>query len=140
MILVPDAGSLELLERTLRSALAVDVPLSVRLYGNDYTPVPGSVLANFTEAGWLGYFRETINRAGWDAAVLVGGLASVTYGTVFEWTNNSGADVTVYGWYAVNPATAVVQLAERFGTTRTLAAGAKLQLQPVVTGTTRPCV
>lgn len=140
MILVPDAGSLELLEQMLRAALVVDVPLSVRLFSNDYTPVPSSVLSDFTEAGWTGYFRETINRAGWNAAVLVSGLASMTYGSTFEWTNNSGAPVTVYGWYAVNPATAVVQIAERFGVTRTIAAGAKLQLQPVVTGTTRPCV
>lgn len=135
MIVTPDEGKIELLDNTLRRALAVDQPLSVRLYANDYTPVAASVLGSFTEAAWLGYFRETINRATWGAPVIVGGKASSTYGTVFEWTNNSGASVTVFGYYIVNPATAKVQWAERFAVTRTIAAGAKLQLQPVVTGT-----
>lgn len=140
MIVIPDAGSLEVLTQAFSSALVVDVPLSVRLFSNNYTPDQSSVLANFTEAGWLGYFRQTINRADWYNALLVGGVASLEYSLVFLWTNTSGAPQTVYGWYAVNPATAVVQIAERFGTTRVLAPGAQLQLAPVVTGTTRPCV
>lgn len=135
MIVTPDAGKLELLGDTIRTALVVDVPLSCRLYSNDYTPVAGSVLANFTEAGWLGYFRETIARATWGAPAIVAGRASSTYGTVFEWTNQTAAPVTVYGYYIVNPATAVVRWAERFGTTRVLAPGEALQLQPVITGT-----
>jgi hypothetical protein len=135
MMVVPDLGAVELLEQAFRSALAVDVPLSVRLYSNNYTPDDDSVLGDFTESGWLGYFRETVNRNGWNAALVVAGMAAITYATVFEWTNTSGSDATVYGYYVVNPATAAVQFAERFGTPRVVAAGAKLQLQLVVTGT-----
>lgn len=135
MIVIPDAGKIELLDTTLRAALVVDVPLSLRLYSNDYTPVAGSVLGSFTECGWLGYFRETITRATWAAPSIVGGKASSTYPTVFQWTNNSGGSVTVFGYYVVNPATAVVRWAERFPVTRVIVAGGVLQVQPVVTGT-----
>jgi hypothetical protein len=134
VIVIPDLGAVEKLEESWRTALAVDVPLSLRLYSNDYTPGDGSALADFTEAGWLGYFRETVNRAGWNAAGLVDGVATIVYGTVFEWANNSGASVTVYGYYCVNPASAVVRIAERFGEPRVLAVGAKLSIQLVVTG------
>ena len=135
MIVTPDEGKLELWGDAFKSPLVTDTPLSVRLYSNDYTPVDGSTLADFTEAGWGGYFRETINRAGWGVPTIIDTRASGTYATVFEWTNNSGASVTVYGYYVVNPATGKVRWAERFGSPRVLAAGKKLQLQCVTTDT-----
>lgn len=133
MIAIPDEGKLELLDRLFRAALAVDVPLDVRLYRNDYTPGDGSTLSSFTEATFTGYFRETIARATWDPSALDGHKGKITYATVFEWTNNGATAQTLYGYYIVNPATAKVNWSERFATPFELQPGAKLQLQPVVT-------
>lgn len=134
MIVIPDEGAMELLGKTLRSALAVDESYSLRLYRNDYTPAAGSTLASFTEASFLGYFRWDLTRAGWIVPVMEAGR-SVTVWTAAEvkWTAADGPQ-TIYGYYVVAPATAKVAWAERFTDPRVMNAGSVLSILPRLTG------
>lgn len=134
MIVVPDAGAIELLNKTLLSALAVADDYSLRLYRNDYTPVAGSVLASFLEATFAGYFRHTLLRSGWGAPSIVAGRARVEYtASVTDWTCTAGSQ-TIYGYYVVAPASGAVAWAERFTDPVNLAASGKLVVLPRFTG------
>lgn len=134
MIVVPDEGAIELLSKTLRAALVTDESYSLRLYRNDYTPVAGSTLASFTEATFLGYYRQDLARASWGVPVIESGRAvSVYSGPGPEWTAGDGPQ-TIYGYYVVAPATAKVAWAERFNVPRTLAVGEKLTIAARLTG------
>lgn len=138
MILVPDAGERAMLDVTLRAPLVTDIVLSLRLYKNDYTPVAASVLADFTEATFMGYFRRDLARADWSTPVTVLGRARSEHGTAaLTWTN-SGASQTVYGYFIVDPGTAIVWWAERFNVPRVVPNGGQLVLQPALTGRTEP--
>jgi hypothetical protein len=134
MIVVPDEGEIELLNKTLRAALAVDESYSLRLFRNDYTPNAGSTLASFTEASFLGYFRYDLTRAGWTVPTIVDGRA-VTDWTAAEvkWTA-AGGPQTIYGYYVIAPATAKVAWGERFDDPRVMDDGVMLQIIPRLTG------
>lgn len=44
--------------------------MKMHLYVNNYTPLPSSVLGDFTEAAWPGYAAQTLSV--WSAASIVG--------------------------------------------------------------------
>lgn len=131
-LVVPDLGEVELLRLMLKTALAVDEPLSLRLYANDYAPNRQSVLANFTAASFDGYAPITLARAGWSAPATVGGIAQSTHGAApAQWIAASGSQ-TCYGYYVTDAAGAVVYWAERFPAPLTVTTAVPILVVPVM--------
>lgn len=96
-IKVPDEGLLLFCEAA-RDMLQGDN--QIRLYKNDYTPVAGSTLANFTEADFSGYSSLTLT--GGSNAVMDGGRAKVGY-SARVFTHDGGVTANqIYGYYVQN--------------------------------------
>lgn len=134
MIVIPDEGAIELLNKTLRAALVTDESYSLRLYRNDYTPAPGSTLTSFDEATFLGYYRQDLLRSGWGVPAIVTGRAESEYTErEISWTPAASGQV-IYGYYVVAPLTAKVAWAERFVTPLTMGNGQPLIILPKLTG------
>jgi hypothetical protein len=133
MILVPDEGETRLWTELLDGG-TVRENWTLKLYQNNYTPVPGSTAASFTEANFTGYASKTLTRTvsastwqtvaegaptgAWNGQANV---AKSTYGTsaqVFSITG--GASQTVYGYYVVGATSGKVIMAEQFASSRTL--------------------
>ena len=107
-LLVPDVGEVLLLSYALNKVAQGDVKL--RLYTNDYTPVEGSVVGDFTEATAAGYAAITLTGASWTIATATG----VTTATYAQQTFTLTAASTDYGYYVTNNAGTQVLWAERF--------------------------
>lgn len=134
MIVIPDVGAVELLGKTLKDALVTDESYSLRLFRNDYTPGASTVLGNFLESSFDGYFRRDLERALWATPDIVDGKARSVY-TVnpIVWTCGLVGQ-TVYGYYVVAPSTARVVWCQRFETPRLLVTGNTLELSVSFTG------
>lgn len=134
-VFCPDAGAIRLLELLLSEDPANIGNLSLRLFGNDYTPDPSSVTGDFVEPEWIGYYRQTLERASWGVPTIDAGRAVVEYdGPPLSWTNNSGGTVTVYGYTVVDPVTEITLWCERADTSRVLAPGEELTVAILLTG------
>lgn len=107
---VPTAGELKLLEYMLGRTATADCTL--HLYTNNYTPVDGSVLGDFTEMSGQGYASKTLTKTSWGAASTVSTKASSSYAQQ-TWTFTAGGPATVYGYYIKDSANVVV-FAEKF--------------------------
>jgi hypothetical protein len=130
---VVNEGELELLDKCLKDALSVDEGYTLKLYKNDYTPTNTDTSASYTVANFDGYADQPLTRAGWNAATTNGsGEAESTYSIEQSWTCNSGTQ-TIYGYYVLGATSGKVLWAERFTTTRTLAAGDMLKMTPKFT-------
>lgn len=108
----PDDGTK--LSLHLIAKLAV---LQLRLFKNNYTPVNGSVNADFTEADFDGYAE--ISLVSWDDPFIGGdGKAKIEHPTqTFTDTGNTTPN-DIYGYYVtyVISGTTYVLMAERFVT------------------------
>ena len=107
-ILVPDVGEVLLLSYMLNNVQPADVKLHI--YVNDYTPVEGSTIANFTECTAAGYAPITLTGANWTISTVAG----VTTASYPEQTFTMTATSTDYGVYITNNAGTQVLWAERF--------------------------
>ena len=107
-LLVPDVGEVLLLSYALDKVVPGNVFL--RLFTNNYTPVEGSVYADFTEATADGYAEIEIEGNDWTIATSVG----VTTAAFAQQTFTFTAASTNYGYYVVNNAKNQVLWAERF--------------------------
>ena len=91
---------------------------SLRLFRNDFTPVAGSVLADFTVANFTGYTSKTLTRAvgagTWGAPSLNGNVSESVYGTDQSFTYTGATSQTIYGWYIVGATSGKVILAHRW--------------------------
>lgn len=87
---------------------------TLRLLQNDYTPVPDSALANFTEATFPGYAE--VDLAGeWGALTEdANGKWSITANPQTFTRSGVGADNVIYGFYVLDATE--VMFAERFAT------------------------
>lgn len=132
MLVIPDEGVTLLLGKMLKDALSSGEDYTLKLYQNDYTPVPSSTAASFTECTFGGYAAKPLTRAGWGTPSLVSGKASTTYSVMQTWTL-SGSPQTVYGYFVLGAITGKVLWAEKFAAARTLTAGDQLDLTPVFT-------
>lgn len=131
-LVTPNAGELELLDKMLKDALSSDEDYILKLFQNDYTPDQATVVGSLTEANFTNYAAVTLTRAGWNDAVTVSNKAESSYGSVPQsWTCGSSGN-TIYGYYVCNPSDTVLW-AERFATSRVLADGDILNLQPKFT-------
>jgi len=83
----------------------------LRLFSNDITPTPGTLLDAFVEATYAGYTVKDPSGT-WGAIYKVLNGLYQTDGTVFNYAATAGADQTVYGWYIDDGV--VVRLSRRF--------------------------
>ena len=107
-LLMPDVGEVLLLSYSLNKVAATDVKL--RLFTNDYTPVEGSVVGNFTEAVAAGYAAIALVGASWTISS-AGGVTTAAYA---QQTFTLTAASTNYGYYITNNDGSQVLWAERF--------------------------
>jgi hypothetical protein len=107
-LLAPDVGEVIMLSRILNKAATGDVKL--HLYTNNYTPVEGSLLANFTECVATGYAVKTLTGASWTVATAAG----TTEASYAEQTFTLTASATVYGYYVTDSAGTGLLWAELF--------------------------
>lgn len=129
-MVIPDEGKPYWLNRSLHPSGNPSENWTVRLYVNDYTPVDGSTVADFTAASFTGSGAVTVPASGWSAAVIVSNVAESTNSTTPTWTNTGGSTQTAYGWYAVGATSGVVLCAQRFDISRTMSPGATETLSP----------
>ena len=109
-LLVPNVGAQEILRRALNYSATGDV--SLRLFQNDYTPVEGSVVGDFTVATWTGYANKTLTGASWTVTLADPSEASYAIQT---FTSSAGSQNQAnYGYYITNAAGTVLIYAERF--------------------------
>ncbi|MBE3084688.1 MAG: hypothetical protein IMZ64_00540 [Bacteroidetes bacterium] len=110
-LLVPDEGEVNLLSHALNKIASADVKLC--LFTNNYTPVEGSVYADFTEAvadDPADYVRITLTGASWTITTTTG-VTTATYAQqTFTFTQAS----VNYGYFVINNAGTKVLWAERF--------------------------
>ncbi len=130
-LLVPDVGEVELLDKMLKDALSTDETLTFRLFTNDFTPVEGSVLTDFTEAIFAGYAASVLTRASWPAAATAAGVTSTT-NAVQGNTKTDAGSVTVFGYTVEGTTSTVLLWAERFAASRTLNQNDTLNVTPRV--------
>lgn len=129
-MVIPNAGK----QKWLAWALADDgttlEEFTVELYQNDYTPVDGSLLANFTPADFTGYAAVFLARSGFSAPVIVANVAESTHVTVPEYECTGGSPQTVYGWVMYGSTSNVAVAAQRFDSPRVMASGSVERLDP----------
>lgn len=136
-IVVPNEGAPKLLRPTLGVVDATSYAWYVRLYKNDYTPVPGSTLGNFTYADFTGADPVALDESLWGGFAIVSDRAVAIYdsGTPIEW-ENTGSAQTVYGYVVYDDNDNAVLFAERFASPEDLDTLDVLQLVLKFTGGT----
>jgi len=128
--IIVNEGKLLALNDEITSLL---VNCTLRLFKNNYIPVPGSLLANFTEPTGVsvGYAPFTLN-SGWGAPVLGVDQFYTTTNSVRTWTNSGLVNwEAVYGWFYVDPTNTYAISAGLFNTPITLLPGQTLPMIPV---------
>ncbi len=109
MALVVPSGSEETMLDTIVNFVAPET-LMLRLYTNNYTPVEGTVTANFTEASGFGYAAVSLTPASW--VTTAGNPSTAAYPQVtFTFT---GALGNVYGYFVAQTTSLKTMWAELF--------------------------
>jgi hypothetical protein len=104
---VPNAIEVEVLTTLLTPAH------TMKLYGNDYTPVDGSVTANFTEIAGGGYVSKALVFASW--TIVAGTPSTASYATqTWIFTGAINAPGTIYGYFVSRNTDGKLLMAERF--------------------------
>jgi hypothetical protein len=110
----PNAGEVDILTQVL------SIDHILELYSNNYTPVEGSVVGNFTAATATGYAAETLSGGAWN---VVSGDPTVGTHTSTKTFTGTGVAQTVYGYFIRRTSNNVVRWARRFDTALTLGLG-----------------
>lgn len=107
-LIVPDTLELEVLQDLLNT------PLSMKLYGNDYTPVSGSTPGAFTEITGGGYAFKPLIFANW--TITSGDPSEAVYNATQVWTFTGVIDPpgSIYGYYVTRDSDGALMWAERF--------------------------
>jgi hypothetical protein len=131
-LVVPDVGELYMLDR-IRAALNAPVITFLRLYQNNYTPVQGSVLADFTEATFSGYAQLAVTDFG--AAATVSNKAKIICAAAKVFSHSGGATSnTIYGYHVVYLGAPTILYAERFASPIVMAvSGDVISITPALT-------
>jgi hypothetical protein len=111
---IPGAGENFLLARVLTS------PLRVRLYGNNITPGPNSVLSDFIAAAFPGYADQVL-QPGMTTPVQNGVGQAISRSAILSWVRSAGVGIfTVYGYVVIANAGGPDEIfgAERFASVR----------------------
>lgn len=106
---IPDAALAAILN--FKTTAFNTMGIRLHLFTNNYTPVAGSVLANFTEATFVGYASAIVGA--WAAPSTSGGRASSQPPVITFTAPGGGLPQTVYGYYVTDAASTIVYWAER---------------------------
>lgn len=111
--LIPSVGLVAILNTMIDLSGGIVLPITLKLYSNDYIPVAGSVSSSFTEVSGGGYVDVDLESASF--TVTGGSPASAQYNDFvdFTFTGSTDSPGTVYGYYILD-ANSVVIAAERF--------------------------
>jgi len=102
---------------------------TVRLFVNDYTPIPTSVWSDFVEASFAGYDGIGINMLNWPTPTIVDHVAISTNTTTytFQAASSGVSPQTVYGYYVGDDGDNLIY-AERWTDSYNITNGVKLDL------------
>lgn len=105
--------------------------LVIALYKNDYIPVPGSDVSDFTEADFPGYAQGAIAGGDWGAVSVTTHVAQSTSGTVISFTGASGSwsVQTIYGYFVMSAALDYF-FAERFSAPVDMSPDGEIRITP----------
>lgn len=127
-LLAPDVGEVEILKRALNYSSADNCKL--KLYINNYSPVEGSAVGNFTESTASGYSTKTLTGSSWSIST----TSNVTTASYAAQTFTYTAAETVYGYYVVNNAGTIVLWAEKFSSAFVIpSGGGSISVTPTLT-------
>lgn len=76
----------------------VGANLKLHLFSNNVTPSDSTVLADLTESTFTGYAAVTLSSGSWTDSGVTAHQDTFTYLAV-TFTNSSGSNATVYGFY-----------------------------------------
>lgn len=128
---LPDAGEIKFLERAFGKSDS-SAAVVVRLYVNDYTPVAGSVAADFTEMSTNSYSGVAYFSSNWVVTTIAGVASASQAEHLFEFS--AGDPVVVYGCYITDDDDGTVIFAERFASPQTIELDTDtITITPVVT-------
>jgi len=116
-IVVSDQGEVLALGLIVNKTAQGD--LKLKLFTNDYTPVEGTVVGNFTECTATGYAAKTLTGASWTIAT----VANVTTASYAAQTFTMSSAANCYGYYVTNSAGTSVLFAEKFPSVFTIPSG-----------------
>jgi hypothetical protein len=102
----------------------------LRGFSNNYTPVDGTTITDFTESAFTGYGRININRNQMGDPGITANVAISECDFVPTWTCTGGAPENLYGWYLISKITSTVLAAQRFDAVRVMASGATEKIDP----------
>lgn len=125
---MPDSFLQNMLQKWIDS-VKVGASWKLRLFINDYTPLPSSVFADFVEASFAGYANIDVVQANWQNVTVAAHVASSTNSTTYTFQANSSGVTpqTVYG-YCVTSGASVLEYAERFADAYNVTNGVRLDL------------
>lgn len=104
---VPNAVELATLTEKLT------LPWTLRLFGNNFTPIGSMTTAAFTEIAGGGYASKAITLASW--TITAGDIPQgLTLTQLWTFTGVINAPGTIYGYYATRNSDGTVMIAERF--------------------------
>lgn len=105
---VPEASKSTMLTSILTDAL------TLKLYSNNYTPVAGSLAANFTVVAGGGYASLPLTLGNW--TVTPGSPAVALYNAAqdFNFTGATDSPGTIYGYFITRTSGGLLLYAERF--------------------------
>ncbi len=127
-MVIPTEGELELLKKMIQVALSTDENYILHLYNNNVAPSSSSTSSTFTETAFTGYTAKTLTRASWATPTLVSGQGQTTYAQ--QSFSCTGTGDTIYGYYVLGATSGKVLWAEQFSSSRTLANGDVLNINP----------
>lgn len=135
---ISDAFLVRQLEAIVTACSGDDV-WSLHLYQNDYTPIPGSTVASYTESSFPGYLADDLDPAEWGSVSVVDHVAITVNSLENVFTANSSgfSSQPVYGYYVLDGVDAYVW-GERFATMRTMLPGDELKITPEMRQKTAP--
>jgi hypothetical protein len=134
-VMTPDLGADQILKAYFNNSWPASKNLKLKLYSNNYTPVQGSALGNFTEVTGGGYAGISLTNGSWTITPANDPSDAVYAEQTFTFTGAIGGSGIVYGYYLEDNdgSTGVVVFAELLGTPFTPAQnGDTLKITPKV--------
>lgn len=126
-LIITNYGKLQLLDKMLGDTLEIDENYILKLFQNDVSPGPTTIIDHLTEADFTGYEEKILTRGGWLPANLVGEAAESVYNEVQSWT--CGVDTnTIYGYWIEAETSGTILWGERFEEAKSLIDGDILEL------------